>query len=110
MARNPNELQIILEKLFGTEDNPEGTDSAVYFQPPESIMMSYPCLVYARDLGKTEFANNQPYLNATRYQVTVIARDPNSEILEKVTNLSQCLFMRHYVVDNLNHDVFYLYF
>lgn len=58
----------------------------------------------------TRFANNLPYSLTTRYMVTVIDRDPDSAIPKEVAQLSLCQFNRAYVANNLNHDVFILYF
>ncbi len=36
--------------------------------------------------------------------------DPDSVIVEKVSKLPRCRFDRHYTADELNHDVFTLYY
>lgn len=82
----------------------------VYFQPPASVQMEYPCILYKRDNAETLFAGNKPYLHVPRYMVTVIDENPDSDIPGKVAALPQCLFNRAYVADNLNHDVYVLYF
>lgn len=82
----------------------------VYFQPPASLAMSYPCIVYSRDSMNNDHANNSPYRVAKRYQVTVISRDPDDEIADKVALLSSSSFARHFKADALNHDVYNLYF
>jgi hypothetical protein len=56
------------------------------------------------------FANNLPFRHTKRYQVTVIDRDPDSLIPDKVAALPMCLHNRFFVANNLNHDVFNLYF
>lgn len=84
--------------------------NAVYFQPPKSTEMVYPCIVYERSYIKTEFANNTPYLFGKLYTVTVIDRDPDSLIPDKIASLPKCTFDRHFTADNLNHDVFSIYF
>ena len=91
-------LQSLLEALLGSRN--------VYFRPPESVKLNYPCIIYARDLGNTKFADNSPYMFCLRYQLIIIDQDPDSEIPEKVALLPRCLFERHYVADNLNHDVY----
>lgn len=87
-----------------------GADGKVYFQPPANVQMVYPCIVYNRDAGDTKFAGNSPYLFKWRYQVMVIDRNPDSEISDKVALMPLCIFARHFVTENLNHDVFSLYF
>ena len=82
----------------------------VYFQPPENIKLVYPCIIYKRDFAETEFANNVPYKHQLRYMITVIDRDPDSDIPGKVARLPQCLYNRFFTSANLNHDVYRLYF
>jgi hypothetical protein len=88
----------------------EAITANVYFQPPASITMSYPCIVYARDSGITHFADGVPYDLNLRYQVTVIDRNPDSNLIAPVMRLPKCVYDRHYVADGLNHDVFLLYY
>ena len=97
------QLQTLLESLV-----PEGKKA--YFQPPANVQMTYPCIVYSRDNTATRFAGNVLYFYKKRYQVTVISEDPDSDIPDKVLNLPFCSFQRFFVSNNLNHDVFVLYF
>lgn len=96
------DLHALLISILGSNN--------VYFQPPPNVQMIYPCIVYRRDDIDTDFADNVPYSKRKRYQVTVIDRDPDSEIPDKVLDLPTCIFDRFYTADNLNHDVFKLYF
>lgn len=101
------QLQTLLEQLLG----PEPEDKLqVYFQGPGKQNMVYPCIVYKRDFAKTQFADNGPYRFTFRYQVTVIAKEPDSEIPAKVAALPMSTYLRGYPAENLNHDVFTLYF
>jgi hypothetical protein len=72
--------------------------------------MQYPCIVYQRFNGITAFADNSPYRHTKRYQVTVIDPDPDGPIYNKVAALPMCLHNRFFIVDDLNHDIFNLYF
>jgi hypothetical protein len=56
------------------------------------------------------FADNKPYNHQKAYMVTVIDRNPDSEIPEKIAMLPMCKFNRHYTKDNLNHDIYTLYY
>ena len=82
----------------------------VYFQPPESLKMSYPAIVYARNKIENEFANDSIYNQRRSYLITVIDSDPDSEIVNKVSIMKTCKHDRHYKVDNLNHDIFTIYY
>lgn len=72
--------------------------------------MEYPCIRYSLDDMNTTFANNTPYTNKKRYSVTVIDRDPDSNIPDTVAELPMCVFDRFFTADNLNHVVFKLFF
>jgi hypothetical protein len=87
----------------------EFTDN-VYFQPPENITLEYPCIIYQRDYAETKFADDIPYNHTLRYVVTVIDRDPDSDIPGKVASMPMCLYNRFFTADNLNHDVYRLFF
>lgn len=82
----------------------------VYFQPPESIKMQYPAIVYSRDDIENDHANNGTYIQSTVYNIIVIDPDPDSEVVQKVSKLPMCMFDRHYAADNLNHDSFTIYY
>lgn len=82
----------------------------VYFTPDDNTKMEYPCIVYKRDYADTKFADNGVYSHKLRYQVTVIDRNSDSEIPGKVAVLPQCLFSRFFTAEQLNHDVFNLFF
>ena len=82
----------------------------VYFQPPANVQMVYPCVVYQRDNARTIFAGNAPYRYTQRYQITIISLNPDNDILDQVAKLPMCEYQRYFSADNLNHDVFVLYF
>ena len=96
------ELQSLLEELLGSGN--------VYYQPPESIKMSYPAIRYSRTNFQSTFANNKGYTHKPCYELIVIDKKPDNPIINKLLDLPYCSFDRHYVSDNLNHDVFTLYF
>ena len=81
-----------------------------YFNPPSSIHMEYPCVVYSRDNIDATFADNDIYKLDYRYQLILIDRDPDSPFVEKMAQLPRCRFIRHYNADNLSHDVFRIYY
>ncbi len=82
----------------------------VYFQPPTNIQLDYPCIIYQRDNLDTKFADDSPYALKTRYAVTIIDRDPDSLIPGEVAKMPLSSFNRFYTADNLNHDVYSVYF
>jgi hypothetical protein len=96
------DLQAVLEIILGSKN--------VYFQPPETIKMAYPCIVYQHDYSDTKFADNRPYIYKKRYMITVIDRDPDSSISDQIALLAMCIFDRHFKANNLYHNVYNIYF
>lgn len=99
---NRVQLQTILETLLGSRN--------VYFQPPENFKLLYPCIIYKRNNVLIDFADDAPYNHKTQYNITVIDRDPDSEIPMNIAKLPMCRFERYYTADNLNHDVYNIYY
>ena len=96
------ELQTMLEDILGSRN--------VYYQPPSSVTMNYPAIVYAIDGIDNSFANNQVYSQSYSYQITVMAEDPDSEIVETISKLPKCRYVRQFASDGLNHTIFKLFF
>lgn len=96
--RNRLELQSTLERLLGTRD--------VYYQPPESMRISYPAIVYSKMRMSPKFADDSMYLLNETYSVTLITKNPDTEIPKSIIELPYCMFDRRYVADGLYHDVF----
>lgn len=85
-----------------------GDECRCYFQPPESVKIRYPAIVYSLSNIDNVFADNGVYMQSYAYQITVIDKNPDSEIVAEVSKLSMCRYNRHFTSDNLNHDVFVL--
>lgn len=95
-------LQTLLEKILKSRN--------VYFQPPESVKLKYPAIVYALGVIEGRHANDSVYNLIRRYSVMLITEDPDSSTIGELACLKMCRFVRHYKFDNLNHYVFELYY
>lgn len=95
-------LQSILEELLGSRN--------VYYQPPETVKMVYPAIVYNKSNIQCTFADDLPYSKNDRYDLTVISKKVDDPVINKLIDLPYCSHSRHWVIDNLNHDLFTLYF
>lgn len=83
----------------------------VYFQPPASVKLQYPCIKYSLAGIDSKKANNQIYNSTNRYEIIVIDRDPDSDTHNKILHhFKRCSFDRPYVADNLYHKVLTLYY
>ena len=95
------ELQDELEKLLGSKN--------VYYQPPESVKMEYPAIVYRRSNIDNNFADDLVYRQSYFYELIVIDKNPDNVFVEAILDIPYCTFDRHYKADNLNHYVFTLF-
>ncbi|MCD8159451.1 MAG: hypothetical protein LUD77_11395 [Clostridiales bacterium] len=100
--KNRLELHQILVDILGSEN--------VYFQPPESVKLSYPCIIYNLNNINTRNADDRHYLLTNNYTITFISKDPDSEVPYSILGLPMCSFDRSYTADNLNHWVFNIYY
>lgn len=96
------ELSALLRNALGSDN--------VYFQPPETVKMKYPAIVYSLNNIQNVHADDGVYLSHRRYSVTLIDKNLDSPTVERLSALPMCQFNRHYTSDNLNHFVFTLYF
>lgn len=80
----------------------------VYYQPPSSVQMLYPAIVYSRSGIDNRFANNDIYEQTNSYKLTIIDSNPDSEIIDKILRLRFSKFDTEYSRDGLNHIVFTL--
>ena len=96
------DLQSILEEMLESRN--------VYYQPPESTKMQYDAIKYSKKNIMSRYANNAAYSMMDCYEIIVISRRPDHPVIKKLLALPYCSFDRHYVVDNLNHDVLTIYF
>lgn len=114
--RRSDDLIRELQDLLGTEQ--------VYFQSSpaagtdyfgESYLftgMHFPCFTVERTTAYQPKANDRNYLFRPGYKVSYINPDePDPWMLERVMRHFQyCHYNRHYVSDNLHHDVFTIYY
>ena len=95
------ELQTTLENILGSRN--------VYFQPPETVKMKYPAIVYNRETIYNRYADDKTYYNHKQYRLTLIGADPDSKTIDDILALPMCRYIRFYTADNLNHDQFNIY-
>ena len=86
----------------------------VYFQPPESIKLNYPCIIYELyDIANTK-ADDDYYLDPRQYRVTIVDTNPDSSARDKMalfkTGAGLTKFVRAQVINNLYHYTFNIYY
>lgn len=96
------QLHKLLQEVAGANN--------VYFQPPSTIKMKYPCIRYKLTGDYHKHADNQTYLFRDRYTVMVIDTKADSALREAVRKLPLCSLRDAYPAENLHHFVFELYY
>lgn len=96
------ELQTKLEELLGVKH--------VYYQPPESLKIEYPAIIYSKGKIDKDNADNTAYRFKIRYDLIVVDKRPDNAVIQKLLMLPYCSYDRHYNSDNLNHDSLTLYY
>lgn len=81
----------------------------VYFQPPMTLRLQYPCLVYQLDRISARHANNLPYHADRSYTMTFITLDPVNTVKDKLALLPKCRMNRFYTAENMNHYTYTIY-
>lgn len=82
----------------------------VYFQPPASLRIEYPCIVYSLSRIDTNHSGNLPYRFQRRYMLTLIDKNPGSPLVDRILKLPRVAFDKAYTADNLHHFTFTIYF
>lgn len=81
----------------------------VYYQPPASVKITYPCVIYSRKQINARNANDAKYKVDVAYKVTLVDKNPDSAYLMPILKLPKCSHSTHYTSDNLHHDEFTIY-
>lgn len=107
-----SDLDAKLRKFLADHGVDAGPDSNhIFFNPPSTIYMEYPCILYERNDMPTWDANNSKYIINTRYVITIISEDVDDPMPEDLLKtFGHCSFDREYNADNLHHTVFDLYY
>lgn len=100
MARPRVELQELLKEYCDT----------VYFQPPSSIRINYPCIVYNRSTDYINRANDKLYMQEKMYRVTVMDKNPDSDIADRLQELPWAVIISRDVIDNIYQTTLNIYY
>lgn len=96
------ELQTKLEEILGSKN--------VYFQPPTSVSLKYPCFVYSFEGIDTIKANNGNYIKSYRYEITHIYKKLDNRMTEKILDSFQMISQNNcIVVDGVYNENFTLF-
>ena len=102
MAQTRIDLDKILRSTLGS--------SNVYFDPPESFKLNYPCIVYSFNGNTDIHAEDERYRRLKRYSLIYITRNADDPMVDKLDDLRFCRLTRPYTANGLFHyayDIFY---
>ena len=106
--RSRLDLQSELEELIGRREDKKQN---VYFQPPKSLKMVYPCIVYSESDIDVIHADNSKYTTHGEYQLTIIEQNPDSDLAKRLLDrFDHIRYQRTFTNSNLYHRVFNLYY
>lgn len=96
------EFHDILKSILGS--------NKVYFQPPSTVKMNQPYIIYSLTGFNILHANNEIYKNKVGYTVLLITASPEDPVILKLLKTPFCKFDRAYTANNLNHYVYNIYY
>ena len=83
----------------------------VYYDPPASVKMKYPCIRYSKGAPDLKRANNRVYAHTECYEGVVIDTDPDSGIATNVLgHFRMCKIGKSYFAENLYHTPITIYY
>lgn len=80
----------------------------VYFQPPASVKIKYPAIIYSLNDIRTNSADNEVYKKNKQYSITLIETNPDSPLVDSLIE-NEYYFDRTFVSDGLYHFSFRKY-
>lgn len=103
MARSLAEIQALYAAIPGVKN--------AYYQDPGDSSMEPPFIMIERTApSDVFFANNIPHQLFKQYTVTVVVRDPRSEIPDLVEALPYTRLDRKFRTNGLHHFAFSVFF
>ena len=96
------DLHHILEATLGSKN--------VYFEPPESFKLSYPCIVYNLEGHGEKMADNDQYNLMKRYAMTYITKKADDPMVDSLERIKYCSLSRAFVAANLHHYAFTIFY
>lgn len=95
-------LQVTLERLLGSRN--------VYYNPPATIEMKYDAIRYSLGSPRTNYASNNKHIKMNCYNLIVISRRPDPEVIQKILELPySSMGGTPYTAENLHHYPITLY-
>ena len=83
----------------------------VYIDPPETLLMQYPCARVRMNAGRSRYADNKTHIFTPSWEIIWISHEPDDEMMLKIIyEFPMITSNRHYTADGLHHYAFILYY
>lgn len=82
----------------------------VYFQPPESVKLEYPCIVYNLAKVPVQHADNTVYLMNPKYVIRYISKGPDDRTKLLLVQSLGVPIIQTYAQNGLYHYIYELYY
>ena len=100
MANDRLTLHHKLVDILGSEN--------VYYNPPESQKLNFPCIVYNLSYIEQIHADNIKYIDYTTYKITVVSKNPDHPAIRSILDIPMTKFSANYVKNGFYHCVLIL--
>lgn len=100
MANDRLTLHHKLVDILGSEN--------VYYNPPESQKLNFPCIVYNLSYIEQIHADNIKYIDYTTYKITVVSKNPDHPAIRSILDIPMTKFSTNYVKNGFYHCVLIL--
>ena len=95
-------LHRIMQDLIGNNN--------VYFQPPESVKLKYPCIIYNLAKVSVVHADDKVYLMNPKYVIRYITLDADDNTRLALVRGLGVPIIQTYAKDGLYHYIYELYY
>lgn len=83
----------------------------VYFQPPSSVTLKYPCIIYSLSRTDTARADNKNYIKTNEYHVKHIFKSLTNELKDQLLdNFQMISHDNRFIAEGLYNDDFTLFY
>lgn len=97
------QLKEVLKSYLGNDN--------VYYQPPETVKLRYPCIIISRNGANTFSADDMNYIIRMRYTLTYVSRTFDDPVAAGILELLPSISLdRSYTADNLYHTVYSVFY
>lgn len=97
-------LHILLKSIV--EEVTKDKTPRVFYNHPGNLKMIYPCVVYRQIEMRNHFAGNIKYHTNTFYEIQVMHKLPDDEIVDIILEkINTAVFKHSYTADNIIHTI-----